>query len=47
LGYIGNDAVLSLNVAAAPFTTALLDELAGERTRMNQHINKGLRESQM
>ncbi len=47
LGYIGTDKNLDARLGVEPFSLALLDETMGQRTNMNRHINKALRESHL
>ncbi|MDE2040764.1 MAG: recombination protein O N-terminal domain-containing protein [Patescibacteria group bacterium] len=47
LGYIGNDRLIEARFRTEPLTPGFLAELAPERMRMNVHINKALRESQL
>ncbi len=47
LGYVGTDKNLDARLVAEPLSLVLLDEMMGQRTNMNRHINKALRESHL
>ena len=47
LGYIGKDVGLEEHIISNTVSIELVDQLAGKRTIMNQHINKALKESHL
>ncbi len=47
LGYIGDDKLIDWRLKSTEFSITLIDELFQNRTLMNQHINKALRESHL
>ena len=47
LGYIGTDKKLDARIIGEPLSTSLIDEAMKQRTNMNRHINKALKESHL
>jgi len=47
LGYIGKDILLDEHILPKVISLELIDQLAGKRVIMNQHINKALKESHL
>ncbi|MEN9912727.1 MAG: hypothetical protein RLY66_135 [Candidatus Parcubacteria bacterium] len=47
LGYVGNDKEVEQDMVTGPLSIKLLDSAMGQRTALNKHINKALRESQL
>ena len=47
LGYVGADKEIGQEAITALLSVELLDHVAGQRTALNKHINKALRESQL